>query len=62
MNYSYINQYNTVISSINSTLVKYYITENVIKKLSFYKKIKITANADRTIKYTFTALYSEVYF
>ena len=42
------------------TSVKYKV-KNTSEKLSSYKKIKITADADRIIKYTSSVFYSEIY-
>ena len=49
-------------NSANSTLIKHHTTEKVTEKLSLHKKIKITADTDRTVEHTSTALYSEIYF
>ena len=48
-------------SSVNLTSVKYHAIENATEKLSLHKKIKITADTDRTVEYTFIASYSEIY-
>ena len=48
-------------NSAISTSIKYK-AKNISEKLSSHKKIKITTNINRTVKYISSASYFEIYF